>query len=99
MKETTPHRPIGDIWNELSNHPDYVAGTYYDKGTILDDIANEIQDGSYDDDEKLYTDAEELINNNLEQINYNIHISWRSGMNNCIFTDGCDLPEKPTKED
>ena len=100
MKQTKQHRPIEDIWNELSNHPDFIAGAYYDKGTILNYIAHELEDGSsYDDEDKLYTAAEWVIENNLEQINMNIHISWSSGMEHCIFSDYCDLPTEPTKED
>ena len=99
MKETTTPRPIEDIWNELSNHPDFIAGAYYDKGTILDYVADELQDGSYDDDDKLYKDAEWVIENNGRQIERNINNSWDIGMEHCIFSDGCDLPNEPTKED
>jgi len=99
MKQTKQHRPIGDIYNELSNHPDFVAGAYYDKGTILDYVANELQDGSYDDDDKLYKDAEWVIENNARQIERNINNSWDYGMGGIIFTDDCDLPNEPTKED
>jgi|688.fasta_scaffold05523_19 hypothetical protein len=91
MKETT-HRPIEDIWNELSNHPDFIAGAYYDKGTILDYVADELQDGSYDDDDKLYEDAEWVIENNARRIEKNINSSWECGMQGCIFSDDCDLP-------
>jgi hypothetical protein len=98
MKETTL-RPIEDIFNELSNHPDFIAGAYYDKGTILDQIADELQDGSYDDDDKLYKDAEWVLQNNGRRIEKNINNSWDFGMQGCIFSDDCDLPEEPTKED
>ena len=96
MKETTPLRPIEDIFNELSNHPDFVAGAYYDKETVIDIIAQEIVDG---DDEYLYSKAEEIINNNQRRIEKNINNSWDIGMESCDFTDGCDLSIPPTKED
>ena len=100
MEQTTTHRPIGDIYNELSNHPDFIAGAYYDKGTILDYIAHELEDGSsYDDEDKLYTAAEWVIENNGRQIERNINNSWDIGMDSCIFSDGCDLPQETTKED
>jgi hypothetical protein len=94
MEQTKTHRPIGDIWNELSNHPDFIAGAYYDKETILDYVADELQDGSYDDDDKLYKDAEWVINNNQRRIEKNINNSWDIGMDSCIFSDGCDEPEQ-----
>ena len=100
MKETTPHRPIGDIYDELSKHPDFVAGAYYDKEMVIDIIINEIGD-DYDDDDKLFKDAELIINNysNFWQIQKNIENCWEYGQEHCIFTDDCDLPIPPTKED
>ena len=100
MKEPTPHRPIGDIYNELSKHPDFVAGAYYDKEMVIDIIANEIGD-DYDDDDKLFKDAELIINNysNFWQIQKNIENCWEYGQEHCIFTDDCDLTIPPNKED
>jgi len=98
MKETTPLRPIADIWDELSNHPDYVVGAFYDKETVIDIIATEIGD-DYDDDDKLFKDAEVILNNNFYQIQKNIENCWDYGMQDCIFSDDCDLPEETTKED
>lgn len=92
MKETTPLRPIGDIYRELSKHPDFVAGAYYDKETLRGIIANEIG-GDYDDDDKLFKDVEEILNNNFYQIQKNIENCWEHGQEYCIFTDDCDLPE------
>ena len=97
MKETT-HRPIEDIWNELSNHPDFVAGTYYDKGGVIDYVAAELQDGSYDDEDKLYKDAEWVIENNIKRIERNIETSFNNGMEGCIFSDYCDLPTEQTNK-
>lgn len=94
MEQTKTHRPIGDIWKELSNHPDFVVGDYYDKEALIDIIAHEIQDGSYDDDDELYKDAEWILNNNLEQIQKNIENCWEYGQENLIFSDGCDEPKK-----
>ena len=92
MEQTKQHRPIGDIYNELSNHPDFVAGAYYDKETLIDIILNEI-DGSDDD----YKDAEVILNNNFYQIQKNIESCWEQGQENCIFTDGCDLTLEKNK--
>jgi hypothetical protein len=98
MEQTKQHRPIGDIWNELSKHPDFVAGAYYDKETLIDIIANEIGD-DYDDDDKLFKDAEVILNNNFYQIQKNVENCWEYGQEQCIFTDDCDLLIPPTKED
>ena len=100
MEQTKQHRPIGDIYIELSKHPDFVAGAYYDKETLIGIIANEIGD-DYDDDDKLFKDAELIINNysNFWQIQKNIENCWEYGQEHCIFTDDCDLPIPPTKED
>jgi hypothetical protein len=87
---TKPLRPIGDIYSELSKHPDFVAGAYYDKETVIDIIAQEIVDG---DDEYLYSKAEEILNNNFYQIQKNIEGCWEQGQEHLDFTDGCDLPE------
>ena len=92
MEQTTPLRPIEDIFYELVKHPDFIAGAYYDKGTILDYIAQEIGD-DYDDDDKLYKDAEWVIQNNGRRIEKNINNCWDFGMQDCIFSDDCDLPE------
>ena len=99
MKQTKQHRPIEDIFYELVKHPDFIAGAYYDKGTILDYVANELQDGSYDDDDKLYKDSEWIIENNGRQIERNINNSWDFGIQGCIFSDNYDLPTEQTKED
>ena len=93
MEQTKTLRPIGDIFNELSNHPDFVAGAYYDKETIIDIIAQEI-DGDYENDDELYKDAELIFENNGRQIERNINTCWDIGMDSCIFSDGCDLPKK-----
>ena len=100
MEQTKQHRPIEDIYDELSKHPDFVAGAYYDKKMVIDIITNEIGD-DYDDDEKAYKDAELIINNysNFWQIQKNIENCWEYGQEHCIFTDDCDLPIPPTKED
>ena len=93
MEQTKTHRPIGDIWNELSNHPDFVVGAYYYKETLIDIIAQEI-DGDYENDDELYKDAEWILNNNQRQIEKNIENCWQYGQENLIFTDGCDEPKK-----
>lgn len=92
MKETTPLRPIDDIWNELSNHPDFVAGSYYTKDNVIDIIANEIGD-DYDDDDKLFKDAEEIYENNARQIFRNIDGCYEYGIDHSNFLYDCDLPE------
>jgi hypothetical protein len=91
MKETTTLRPIGDIWNELTKHPDYVVGAYYDKETVIDIIAQEIVDG---DDEYLYSKAEEILNNNFYQIQKNVENCYEFATEELDFLDGCDLPEE-----
>jgi hypothetical protein len=92
MEKIIPLRPIEDIYSELSKHPDFVAGAYYDKKTLIDIIATEIED-NYDDDDKLFKDAEVILNNNFHQIQKNIENCWEYGQEQCIFTDDCDLPE------
>ncbi len=98
MKEKTSLRPIGDIWDELSNHPDYVVGGYYDKETVIDIIANSISD-DYDDDDKLFKDAEEILNNNFYQIQKNVEDCYEFATSELDFLDSCDLPEELNKED
>ena len=93
MEQTKTHRPIGDIWKELSNHPDFVVGDYYDKKTLIDIIAQEI-DGDYEIDDELYKDAEWIFENNVRQIEKNIENCWQYGQENLIFSDGCDLPKQ-----
>ncbi len=97
MEQTKQHRPIEDIWNELSNHPDFVVGAYYDKETVIDIIAQEI-DGDYENDDELYKDAEWILNNNERRIEKNVNNCWEYGMEGCIFSDGCDLPLEKEKE-
>jgi hypothetical protein len=90
MVQQTEPRTIGDIYSELSNHPDFVAGSYYDKDSVIDIIANEIGD-DYDDDDKLFKDAEEIYENNARQIFKNIDNAYDYGMEHVDFTEGCDL--------
>lgn len=93
----TEPRSVGDIYSELSNHPDFVAGSYYDKDSVIDIIANEIGD-DYDDDDKLFKDAEEIYENNARQIFKNIDNAYDYGMEHVDFTEGCNLTiEKQTK--
>ena len=97
MKETTPLRPIGDIWNELSKHPDFVVGAYYDKETVIDIIANNYC-ADTDDNDKLFKDAEEILNNNFYQIQKNVEDCYEFATSELDFLYDCDLTiEKQTK--
>lgn len=86
MKETTPLRPIGDIWKELTKHPDYVVGAYYDKETVINIIFN-----NYCDDDKLFKDAEEILNNNFYQIQKNVEDCYEFATSELDFLYDCDL--------
>ena len=98
MKETTTLRPIDDIWNELSNHPDFVTGSYYTKDNVIDIIANEIGDDYDDNDDKLFKDAEEIYENNAGQIFKNIDACYEYGVDQSEFLYDCDLTlEKQNK--
>lgn len=83
-------RTIEDIYSELCNHPDFVAGSYYDKESVIDIIANEIQD-DYDDKDELFKDAEQIFENNERQIFRNIDNGYMYSMEDIDFLDDCDL--------
>jgi hypothetical protein len=91
MEQTKQHRPIEDIWNELSNHPDFVVGAYYDKETVIDIIVNNYFPDT-DDNDKLFKDAEEILNNNFYQIQKNVENCYEFATEELDFLDGCDLP-------
>jgi len=90
-------RPIDDIYTELCSHPDFVAGHYYSKETIIEDIVFKIED-EYPDDENvpgmydiIYKDAEQIYKNNARQIFKNIDYCYCNAFEDADLLEDCDL--------
>ena len=90
-------RPIDDIYSELCSHPDFIAGHYYDKETIIEQIVFEIED-EYPDDKNvpgmydiIYKDAEQIYKNNARQIFKNIDYWYSNAFEDADLLEDCDL--------
>jgi hypothetical protein len=95
----TEPRDIDEIYSELCNHPDFVAGSYYDKESVIDIIFNQIC-ADHDDDNanELFKDAEQIFENNERQIFRNIDNGYMYALEDLDILDDCDLTlEKQNK--
>lgn len=100
----TQPRTLDDIYSEMCSHPDFVAGSYYDKDSVIEMIATSIED-EYPDDENepgmydiIYKDAEEIYKNNSRRIFKNIDSCYEYAFQDIDVLEDCDLTiEKQTK--
>ena len=100
----TEPRTLEDIYSEMCSHPDFVAGSYYSKDSVIEMIATSIED-EYPDDENepgmydiIYKDAEEIYKNNSRQIFKNIDSCYEWAFEDMDILQDCDLTlEKQTK--
>lgn len=90
----TEPRTLDDIYSEMCSHPDFVAGSYYDKDSVIQMIIFEIG-GEYPDEpgmyDIIYKDAEKIYENNSRQIFKNIDGCYSYGMEDVDFLEDCDL--------
>jgi hypothetical protein len=93
----TEPRTIDDIYSEMCSHPDFVAGYYFDKETIIEQIVESIED-EYPDDENepgmydmIYKDAEQIYKNNARQIFKNIDYWYMNAFEDADLLEDCDL--------
>jgi hypothetical protein len=99
---TTPlkePRDIDETYREMCSHPDFVAGSYYDKESVIDIIFNQIC-ADHDDDNanELFNDAEQIFQNNKRQIFKNIDSCYEYAFQDVDILEDCDLTlEKQNK--